>query len=260
MNKNNKNKEDINKICTDLLENVSNSLENSKNNSYKKHLYQIKILKQILIQLGTEVVIDDNIPSIRLIKDECMFQVVSDNVHKFIKEHSIEDIENLLYSEDILSELNIDKDVHTKLFCVYNKYGEPISMHKNYSFYGDIYYDEGKVIDKTIKKLYKQAQISNIMKHYKVTIPDGLDMYGEPKYINGELCYTTDGYVKANGAVLPPSHGFFGELKNYFYKGTQVFAEHIPYKNTNYTISVEDIENMSDQTYAQLVNHWGGIF
>lgn len=255
-----KNKEELQSKIDNLLENVSNSLENSKNNSYKKHLYQIKILKQILIQLGTEVVIHDNIPSIRLIKDECMFQVVSDKVHKFIKEHSVEDIENLLYSEDILSELDIDKDVHTKLFCVYNKYGEPISMHINYSFYGDIYYDEGKVIDKTIKKLYKQAQISNIMKHYKVTIPDGLDMYGEPKYINGELCYTTDGYVKANGAVLPPSHGFFGELKNYFYKGTQVFAEHIPYKNTNYTISVEDIENMSDQTYAQLVNHWGGIF
>ena len=244
-----KNNENINKICTDLLENVSNSLENSKNNSYKKHLYQIKILKQILIQLGTEVVIHDNIPSIRLIRDECMFQVVSDNVHKFIKEHSVEDIENLLYSEDILSELNIDKDVHTKLFCVYNKYGEPISMHINYSFYGDIYYDEGKVINKTIKKLYKQAQISNIMKHYKVTTPDGLDMYGEPKW-----------YVKDNGVpVLHPNHGFIGELKNYFYKGTQVFAEHIPYKNSNYTISVEDIENMSDQTYAQLVNNWGGI-
>ena len=242
-----KNKENINKICTDLLENVSNSLENSKNNSYKKHLYQIKILKQILIQLGTEVVIHDNIPSIRLIKDECMFQVVSDKVHKFIKEHSVEDIENLLYSEDILSKLNINKDVHTKLFCVYNKYGEPISMHINYAFYGDIYYDEGKVINKTIKKLYKQAQMSNII--HKVVIPDGLDMYGEPKW-----------HVKANGVpVLHPNHGFIGELKNYFYKGTQVFAEHIPYKNPNYTISVEDIENMSDQTYAQLVNHWGGI-
>lgn len=243
-----KNKEDINKICTDLLENVSNSLENSKNNNYKKHLYQIKILKQILIQLGTEVVIHDNIPSIRLIKDECMFQVVSDNVHKFIKEHSVEDIENLLYSEDILSKLNIDKDVHTKLFCVYNKYGEPISMYINYAFYGDIYYDEGKVIDKTIKKLYKQAQMSNIM--HKVVIPDGLDMYGELKW-----------HVKDNGVpVLHPNHGFIGELKNYFYKGTQVFAEHIPYKNPNYTISVEDIENMSDQTYTQLVNNWGGIF
>ena len=242
-----KNNENINKICTDLLENVSNSLENSKNNNYKKHLYQIKILKQILIQLGTEVVIHDNIPSIRLIKDECMFQVVSDKVHKFIKEHSVEDIENLLYSEDILSKLNINKDVHTKLFCVYNKYGEPISMHINYAFYGDIYYDEGKVINKTIKKLYKQAQMSNIM--HKVVIPDGLDMYGEPKW-----------HVKANGVpVLHPNHGFIGELKNYFYKGTQVFAEHIPYKDTNYTISVEDIENMSDQTYAQLVNHWGGI-
>ena len=242
-----KNNENINKICTDLLENVSNSLENSKNNNYKKHLYQIKILKQILIQLGTEVVIHDNIPSIRLIKDECMFQVVSDKVHKFIKEHSVEDIENLLYSEDILSKLNINKDVHTKLFCVYNKYGEPISMHINYAFYGDIYYDEGKVINKTIKKLYKQAQMSNIM--HKVVIPDGLDMYGEPKW-----------HVKANGVpVLHPNHGFIGELKNYFYKGTQVFAEHIPYKNPNYTISVEDIENMSDQTYAQLVNHWGGI-
>lgn len=247
-----KNREDINKICTDLLENVSNSLENSKNNSYKKHLYQIKILKQILIQLGTEVVIHDNIPSIRLIKDECMFQVVSDNVHKFIKEHSVEDIENLLYSEDILSELNIDKDVHTKLFCVYNKYGEPISMHKNYDFYGDIYYDEGKVINKTIKKLYKQAQMSNIM--HKIVIPDGLDIHGEPKYINGKLYHTTDNSVP----VLHPNHGFIGELKNYFYKGTQVFAEHIPYKNPNYTISVEDIENMSDQTYAQLVNNWGG--
>ena len=242
-----KNNENINKICTDLLENVSNSLENSKNNNYKKHLYQIKILKQILIQLGTEVVIHDNIPSIRLIKDECMFQVVSDKVHKFIKEHSVEDIENLLYSEDILSKLNINKDVHTKLFCVYNKYGEPISMHINYAFYGDIYYDEGKVINKTIKKLYKQAQMSNII--HKVVIPDGLDMYGEPKW-----------HVKANGVpVLHPNHGFIGELKNYFYKGTQVFAEHIPYKNPNYTISVEDIENMSDQTYAQLVNHWGGI-
>ena len=242
-----KNNENINKICTDLLENVSNSLENSKNNNYKKHLYQIKILKQILIQLGTEVVIHDNIPSIRLIKDECMFQVVSDKVHKFIKEHSVEDIENLLYSEDILSKLNINKDVHTKLFCVYNKYGEPISMHINYAFYGDIYYDEGKVINKTIKKLYKQAQMSNIM--HKVVIPDGLDIYGEPKW-----------YVKSNGVpVLHPNHGFIGELKNYFYKGTQVFAEHIPYKDANYTISVEDIENMSDQTYAQLVNHWGGI-
>ena len=60
--------------------------------------------------------------------------------------------------------------------------------------------------------------------------------------------------------MLHPNHGFIGELKNYFYKGTQVFAEHIPYKNPNYTISVEDIENMSDQTYTQLVNNWGGIF
>ena len=61
-----KNKEELQSKIDNLLENVSNSLENSRNNSYKKHLYQIKILKQILIQLGTEVVYHYNIPTLNL--------------------------------------------------------------------------------------------------------------------------------------------------------------------------------------------------
>ena len=284
-----KNKEELQSKIDNLLENLSNSLENCKNDNYKKGLYPFKIMKQLLIQLSSDVFLNkEGVPSVKII-DKNKFEDVFNIINTYVETHNIDEIEGLLYSEHISKDLGLKKCYNKNInLFIYNKQTEGLLQSKIASYDVAVhfetfcgsseFYTGHSEYDKVIKNVLKQGQESDVSKKYLkdikhkcsvriplfepnglrtctvqdypfyrvqdntyTVIPDGLDMYGEPKCINGELYYTTDGYVKANGTILHQNYEFTGELKNYFYKGIQVFAEHAPYE---YIMPAKDIEDM----------------
>lgn len=161
MFKNNKINSKINaELCDNLLENVNNSLKNCKNDNYKKGLYPFKIMKQLLIQLGSNVFLDKGgMPSVKLIKDY-KFESVLNSIHFYVNTHNIDEIENLLCSEHILKDLGVKKRDTTKNTCLFT------GMNKiDPSKFGD-YYEKHSEYNKVIKNIYKQAQESDVSKKY----------------------------------------------------------------------------------------------
>ena len=157
-----KNKEELQSKIDNLLENVSNSLENSKNNGYKKGLYPFKIMKQLLIQLSSNVFLNkEGVPSIKVI-DKDKFENVLNIVNTYVETHNIDEIESLLYSEHISKDLGLKKchytDIHLFLYNVevpFETICGPSEFYTGHSEY-----------DKVIKNILKQGQESDISKEY----------------------------------------------------------------------------------------------
>lgn len=177
MFKNNKINSKINaELCDNLLENVNNSLKNSKNDNYKKGLYPFKIMKQLLIQLGSNVFLDKGgTPSIKLIKDY-KFESVLNSIHFYVNTHNIDEIENLLCSEHILKDLGLKERGIVDKKCLFTGMNE-IDPSK----FGD-YYEKHSEYNKVIKNIYEQAQESDVSKKYlkdinkhKFVLPNMID-------------------------------------------------------------------------------------
>lgn len=162
MKKNKKNKEDISKICDNLLENVNNSLKNCKNDNYKKGLYPFKIMKQLLIQLSSNVFLNkEGVPSIKVINKN-KFKNVFNIINTYVETHNIDEIEGLLYSEHISKDLGLkkchDSDIHLFAYNVkvpFETICGPFEFYKGHSEY-----------DKVIRNILKQGQESDVSKKY----------------------------------------------------------------------------------------------
>ena len=162
MKKNNKNKEDISKICTDLLENVNNSLKNCKNDSYKKGLYPFKIMKQLLIQLSSDVFLNkEGVPSIKVISKN-KFEDVFNIVNTYVETHNIDEIESLLYSEHISKDLGLKKCHSTNI----NLFTYNLEVHFETICGPSEFYTGHSEYDKVIKNILKQSQESDVGKKY----------------------------------------------------------------------------------------------
>ena len=153
---------DISKICDNLLENVNNSLKNCKNNNYKKGLYPFKIMKQLLIQLSSDVYLNkEGVPFIKVI-DKTKFENILNIVNTYVETHNIDEIESLLYSEHISKDLGLkkchDTDIHLFLYNVevpFETICGPSEFYTGHSEY-----------DKVIKNILKQGQESDVSKKY----------------------------------------------------------------------------------------------
>ena len=193
MFKNNKINSKINaELCDNLLENVNNSLKNSKNDNYKKGLYPFKIMKQLLIQLGSNVLLDkDNTPYIKKIEN-CKFESVLNSIHFYINTHSIDEIENLLCSKHILKDLGLKERGIVGKTCLFTG-----KLKIDPSKFGN-YYEKHSEYNKVIKNIYKQAQESDVSKKYlediTFVLPNMIDFIPSgyipsgyiPKYYNIE--------------------------------------------------------------------------
>ena len=199
-----KNKEELQSKIDNLLENVSNSLENSRNNSYKKGLYPFKIMKQLLIQLSSDVFLNKmGVPSIKVI-DKNKFEDVFNIINTYVETHNIDEIEGLLYSEHISKDLGLKKCYNTDI----NLFIYDVEVHFE-TFCGSFEFCTGySEYDKVIKNVLKQGQKSDVSKKYLNTFYKIQD--NTCTVING-FPYIHDGYVK----------------------GIQVFAEHVPYEYSN---------------------------
>lgn len=159
-------------ICNKLLENTFNSLENSKNDAYKKDLYHHKLLKQLLIELNTSAsgssasggnikVYKDiyNKPCVKLITDELHLQCISDRLWKYVCNNNVNDIVALLESKKFLKDfekaLDLKIDSNTKLFNIYYGDGTPIS---NTNAYGE----QWKLLNKVVENIYLNAQLESL--------------------------------------------------------------------------------------------------
>ena len=186
MFKNNKINSKINaELCDNLLESVDNSLKNSKNDSYKKGLYPFKIMKQLLIQLGSNVLLDkDKAPYIKKIKD-CKFESVLNSIHFYVNTHNIDEIENLLCSEHILRDLRLKERSIVDKTCLFTGINK-IDPSK----FGD-YYEKHSEYNKVIKNIYKQAQESDVSKKYLEDIRSysTTDLNSFKIYVDGNLVY-----------------------------------------------------------------------
>lgn len=248
-----KNKEELQSKIDNLLENVSNSLENSRNDNYKKGLYPFKIMKQLLIQLSSDVFLNkEGVPSVKVI-DKNKFEDVFNIINTYVETHNIDEIEGLLYSEHISKDLGLKKCYNTDInLFIYNKQTEGLLQSKIASYNIAVhfetfcgsseFYTGHSEYDKVIKNILKQGQESDVSKKYLKDIKYKR-IYDNTYTIINDSPYIYDGYVKASGTILHQNYEFTGELKNYFYKGIQVFAEHAPYE---YIMPAKDIEDMSD--------------
>ena len=257
-----KNKEELQSKIDNLLENVTNSLKNCKNDNYKKGLYPFKIMKQLLIQLSSDVFLNkEGVPSVKVI-DKNKFEDVFNIINTYVETHNIDEIEGLLYSEHISKDLGLKKCNNTNI----NLFIYDVEVHFETFCGSSEFYTGHSEYDKVIKNVLKQGQKSDVSKKYLKDIrykcsvriplfePNNLRTWTVPDntfyriqdntctVING-FPYIHDGYVKANDTILDQNYEFTGELKNYFYKGVQVFAEHAP---CEYIIPAKDIEDMSD--------------
>lgn len=152
-------------ICNKLLENTFNSLENAKNDVYKKDLYHNKLLKQMLIELNTsggktKVYKDNhNEPCVKLITDELYLRCISDRLWTYICNNNVNDIIKLLESKKFLKDfekaLNLKLDDNTKLFNIYYGDGTPIS---NTNAYGE----QWKLLNKVVENIYLNAQLESL--------------------------------------------------------------------------------------------------
>lgn len=163
MFKNNKINSKINaELCDNLLENVNNSLKNSKNDSYKKGLYPSKIIKQLLIQLSSDIFLNkEGVPSIKVINKN-KFKDVFNIVNTYVETHNIDEIEGLLYSEHISKDLGLKKchntDIHLFLYNVavpFETICGPFEFYTGHSEY-----------NKVINNILKQGQKSDVSKEY----------------------------------------------------------------------------------------------
>lgn len=162
MKKNNKNNEDISKICDNLLENVNNSLKNCKNDSYKKGLYPFKIMKQLLIQLSSDVFLNkEGVPSIKVIAKN-KFENVFDIINTYVETHNIDEIESLLYSEHISKDLGLKKCHSTNI----NLFTYNLEVHFESICGPSEFYIGHSEYDKVIKNILKQSQESDVGKKY----------------------------------------------------------------------------------------------
>ena len=211
-----KDKEELQSKIDNLLENVTNSLKNCKNDNYKKGLYPFKIMKQLLIQLSSDVFLNKKgVPSVKVI-DKNKFEDVFNIINTYVETHNIDEIEGLLYSEHISKDLGLKKCHNTDI----NLFIYDVEVHFE-TFCGSFeFYTGYNEYDKVIKNILKQGQKSDVSKKYLKDIFNGFP-----------------------GTILHQNYEFNGELKNYFYKGVQVFAEHVPYE---YIMPAKDIEDMSD--------------
>ena len=247
-----KNKEELQSKIDNLLENVTNSLKNCKNDNHKKGLYPFKIMKQLLIQLSSDVFLNkEGVPSVKVI-DKNKFEDVFNIINTYVETHNIDEIEGLLYSEHISKDLGLKKCHNTDI----NLFIYDVEVHFE-TFCGSFeFYTGHSEYDKVIKNILKQGQKSDVSKKYLKDIkykcsvriplfePNNLrtcTVQDYPFYrVQDNTCTVINGF---SGTILHQNYEFIGELKNYFYKGVQVFAEHVPYE---YIMPAKDIEDMSD--------------
>lgn len=204
-----KNKEELQSKIDNLLENVTNSLKNCKNNNYKKGLYPFKIMRQLLIQLSSDVFLNKKgVPSVKVI-DKNKFEDVFNIINTYVETHNIDEIEGLLYSEHISKDLGLKKCYNTDI----NLFIYDVEVHFE-TFCGSFeFYTGHSEYDKVIKNILKQGQKSDVSKKYLKDIFYRIQD-NTCTVING-FTYIHDGYVKANGAILYQNYEFIGELKNY---------------------------------------------
>lgn len=191
MFKNNKINTKINaELCDNLLENVNNSLKNCKNDSYKKGLYPFKIMKQLLIQLSSDIFLNkEGVPSIKVIAKN-KFEDVFNIVNTYVETHNIDEIESLLYSEHISKDLGLKKchntDIHLFLYNVEVPFETICGTSEFYIGHSEY--------DKVIKNILKQCQKSDISKEYLKDIENKCSVRIPPFEINNLRTWTVPDY------------------------------------------------------------------